>query len=176
VFANPKAPSVFADWYKVSDDVNHARMRKLMSHPFSEVALREQLPLIASHMQQFVRQIRLRADGDKDGKVDVNEWFNYLAFDVVTDLSFGEPLGALARGTPDAYIEGFFQACRVFIVTPMMHEYSLFKAFFMTMMNIPAIKQWQEMGYLATKTKVEKRIGTQTDRKDFMTYVGRLES
>jgi cytochrome P450 len=146
-------------------------MRKLMSHAFSEVALREQLPLIASHMRAFARQIQRRAATSQENKVDINEWFNYLAFDVVTDLSFGEPLGALERGTSDPYIEGFFSACKMFIVVPLMHEYALFNLFFKTMMKIPAVKRSQEMGYLATKTKVEKRMKTRTDRKDFMTYV-----
>jgi cytochrome P450 len=146
-------------------------MRKTMSHAFSETALREQLTLVASHMRRFSDRIRAIAEKSKSGKVDLNEWFNYLAFDVVTDLSFGDPLGALEIGAPDPYIEGFFSACRMFIVIPMMHEYYLFNLFFKGMMKIPAVRKSQEMGYLATKNKVEKRINTKTDRKDFMTYI-----
>jgi hypothetical protein len=146
-------------------------MRRLMSHAFSEVALREQLPLIAGHMRHFVSQLQVQAENNMQYKVDLNAWFNYLAFDIVTDLSFGEPLGALRRGTSDPYIEGFFNACRMFIVIPLTHEYLLFKAIVKLMMRVPLIRRSQEMGYLATKSKVEKRLNAKTDKKDFMTYV-----
>src|ERR1700761_2817435 len=36
---------------------------------------------------------------EKDNTVDILAWFNYLTFDVVSDLAFGEPLGMLDRGT-----------------------------------------------------------------------------
>lgn len=146
-------------------------MRKLISHAFSEAALREQLPLIVSHMKVFIHQIEQRASQSPGNSVDLNEWFNYLAFDVVTDLSFGEPLGALERGTSDPFIDGFFKACKMFAVVPMVHEYSLFKLFFKAMMCLPPVRKSQERGYIGTKSKVEKRMGMKTERKDFMTYV-----
>lgn len=154
-----------------SNDVDHARIRKLTAHAFSEVALREQLPLIASHLHKFVHQIKQRASETEGGKVDLNEWFNYLSFDVVTDLSFGESLGALKRGTPDPYIEGFWRSCKMWIMIPLMWEYTIIDLLFKAMLRIPAVKRDREMSYLGTKSKVDKRMATQTDRKDFMAYV-----
>jgi cytochrome P450 len=155
----------------VSGDTDHARMRKLMSHAFSEAALREQLPLIASHMLVFISQIQLRSKANEARKVDLNEWLNYLAFDIVADLSFGESLGALTRGTPDPYIERFYGACRTYVVIPMMHEYCLFKMFFFSLMKIPAVRKAQEVSYRGTRAKVERRMASQCDRKDFMNHV-----
>ena len=35
----------------------------------------------------------------KDGAIDMLLWFNYLAFDIISDLAFGEPLGMVNKGT-----------------------------------------------------------------------------
>lgn len=142
-----------------------------MSHAFSEVALREQLPIITSHMREFAHQIQKRASDNTESRIDLNEWFNYLSFDVITDLSFGESLGALKRGTPDPYIETFWESCKLFVTVPLMQEYTIFNRLFKLVMRIPAVKRNQQAGYLGTKSRVDKRMGIKTDRKDFMTYV-----
>lgn len=147
-------------------------MRKLISHAFSESALKEQIPLVVSHMREFIHQLRTRVNESKDLTIDINEWCNYLAFDIVTDLSFGEPLGALSRGAPDPYIDGFFKSCRLFPIIPLLYEYSFVRLLFNLSMKIQAVKGSQEMGYLATKEKVERRMSQdRTEKKDFMTYV-----
>jgi hypothetical protein len=147
-------------------------MRRLISHAFSEAALEEQVPLILSHMQTFIRQLRELRNLTKIGEIDLNQWFDCLTFDVVTDLSFGEPLGSLKRGAPSPYIAGFYKACRMYPMIAMIYESLLMRLLFEGMMKIPAIRRDQEMGYLATKEKVERRL--KQDRfsgKDFMTYV-----
>ncbi|KAI4858863.1 putative benzoate 4-monooxygenase cytochrome P450 [Hypoxylon rubiginosum] len=155
-----------------SSDTDHARMRKLISHAFSESALKEQIPLVVSHMREFIHQLRTRVNESKDLTIDINEWCNYLAFDIVTDLSFGEPLGALSRGAPDPYIDGFFKSCRLFPIIPLLYEYSFVRLLFNLSMKIQAVKGSQEMGYLATKEKVERRMSQdRTEKKDFMTYI-----
>lgn len=165
--------SFLTSFMLVSNDNDHSRMRRLISHAFSDAALEEQVPLIVSHMRTFIRQVKECCNVHKNGEVDLNQWFDYLAFDIVTDLSFGEPLGALQRGVPNSYISGFYKACRMYPIIPMIHEYSPMRLLFSMLMKIPAIKRDQEMGYLATKEKVERRF--KQDRfngKDFMTYVG----
>jgi len=156
----------------VSNDVDHSRMRRLISHAFSEAALEEQVPLIMSHIQTFIHQLRELCNLTKNEEIDLNQWFDYLTFDVVTDLSFGEPLGSLKRGAPSLYIMGFYKACRMYPMIAMIYESSLMRLLFEGMMKIPAVRRDQEMGYLATKEKVERRL--KQDRfsgKDFMTYV-----
>jgi hypothetical protein len=142
-----------------------------VARAFSDGALRQQAHLVASHMKRFIEKVQVRSHHSQDGRVDLNEWFDCLAFDIVTDLSFGEPLGALERGTRDAYIDDFFRACRMFVVIPLMHEYWLFRKVFQGLMSVPAVRKVHEMGYLATRAKVERRMVSATKKKDFMKYV-----
>ncbi|KAF2973068.1 hypothetical protein GQX73_g500 [Xylaria multiplex] len=161
-----------AQAWKVSDDINHARIRKLLSHAFSDVALKEQTSIVASHIDEFMRQVQMRSSANKKNKVDINAWFNYLAYDIIADLSFGEPLGALKHGQPSMYINEFFKACRTWPMIPLAHEFTLVNLLFRGLMKIPAVRKNQETTYLATMESVDKRMNNDNlERKDFMTYI-----
>jgi len=124
-------------------------------------------------MARFVSQIHAQSKLSQGSRVDLNEWFNYLAFDVVTDLSFGEELGALKKGVRDEYIDGFFTGCRVYGVIPMVHEYAVCRWLFAALMKVPAVKRSEEDRWSAATTKrVNKRMDAVTDRNDFMSHVG----
>jgi len=49
---------------------------------------------------------RVESVKDKDGwyEMDALHWFNYLAFDVIGDLAFGEPFGMLKKGRDEAEV------------------------------------------------------------------------
>ncbi|TVY22564.1 Cytochrome P450 monooxygenase [Lachnellula hyalina] len=154
----------------VSNDVDHARIRKTMAHAFSETALREQEPLLKEHITRLIKQLSRRVGQGE--RVDINEWYNLIAFDVVSDLSFGESLDAIQGGTRHEFIEGFFSACRYQPFFVMAREYRSIGLLLKAMMSIPSFKRVQEMGYQSTKDKVLRRIALKSDtRRDFMTYI-----
>ncbi|MCJ1380206.1 hypothetical protein MMC17_003309 [Xylographa soralifera] len=143
-----------------------------MAHAFSETALREQEPLLNTHINKLISQLILQIDSVTDGRVDLSKWYTLLAFDIVTDLSFGEPLGAVQGGQKHPFIENFALSCRLYPMIPMANTYAIMAFAFNLMMRIPSFKKSQEMGYLATKSKVERRMASKSpDRKDFMTYI-----
>jgi len=67
----------------------HARLRRALSHGFSDRCMREQQPLIKGYIDLLIR--RLREHG-RDGTVPVDmvAWYNFTTFDVIGDLAFGE--------------------------------------------------------------------------------------
>lgn len=141
-----------------------------MAHAFSETALREQEPLVKEHIARLIEQLSKRAE--RRERVDMNEWYNLIAFDVVSDLSFGESLDALHAGTRHEFIQGFFSACRYQPLFVLAREYKPIGLLLRTLMSIPSFKRVQEMGYQSTKDKVLRRIELKSDtRRDFMTYV-----
>lgn len=77
---NQIAHSVF-----IADDDDHARMRKIINLAFSERPLRDQEPRIQQHIQSFIEQLE-RKMCQSNGVVDINEWYNFAAFDVITDM------------------------------------------------------------------------------------------
>ncbi|OCL06611.1 cytochrome P450 [Glonium stellatum] len=158
--------------YTASNDVDHGRMRKLMAHAFSNTALREQHPLVANHINSLINELNARTTGHMNVTVDMSHWLNLLAFDIITDLSFGQPLGAVKSGGRHPYIEDLFMGCRIFPLIPTAWEYNIVRLLLKAMMAIPYIRRKQEIGYLGAKLKVEKRMAVkQTERKDFMTYI-----
>ncbi|KAJ6586262.1 benzoate para-hydroxylase [Mycena vulgaris] len=76
---------------------DHATKRRLVSHAFSTAALQQFIPLIYSTITQFTtRMDELCCKGEY---FDAVPWFNYLAFDILSDLAFGECIGMLERGS-----------------------------------------------------------------------------
>ncbi|KAL9079235.1 MAG: hypothetical protein Q9157_001853 [Trypethelium eluteriae] len=72
---------------------DHARMRKIINPAFSDRALRDQEP----HIQYLVQKLitRLEEQAKTNGEIDLNQWYNYTAFDVIADTTFGEPFNTL---------------------------------------------------------------------------------
>ena len=80
----------------VADDSNHARQRRTLSHAFSAKAVVGQENLISEFVDLFIMKIQELVD---DGQiVDMNQWYNYLTFDVIGELAFGETFGCMATG------------------------------------------------------------------------------
>jgi cytochrome P450 len=57
-----------------SDEADHSRMRKNLSHAFSDKALRQQEPLIQSYVDLLVQRL---GEHGADGKaVDICAWYS----------------------------------------------------------------------------------------------------
>lgn len=74
------------------DPTEHSKMRKYLSHAFSDRSLKEQEYLVADVVDQFIEQIG--KEGAPTGKgIDLVTWFNLTTFDIITSLAFGESFG-----------------------------------------------------------------------------------
>ncbi|KAJ7330389.1 benzoate para-hydroxylase [Mycena albidolilacea] len=86
-------PSIFS----TRDRQDHSTKRRVVSHAFSSSALQEFIPLIHSTIGDFTQ--RMDEFSRKGEYFDALLWFNYLAFDVLSDLAFGERIGMLNQGS-----------------------------------------------------------------------------
>lgn len=88
----------------IAGDSDHARMRKVINQAFSEQALRDQEPRIQSHVQSLILRVdeEARTNG---GVVDLNEWYNFAAFDIIADAALGEPFNTLEEATYRPWIK-----------------------------------------------------------------------
>ncbi|KAJ7248860.1 benzoate para-hydroxylase [Mycena haematopus] len=86
-------PSIFS----TRDRQDHSTKRRIVSHAFSSSALQEFIPLIHSNIGDFTQ--RLDEFCTKGEYFDALLWLNYLAFDVLSDLAFGERIGMLKQGS-----------------------------------------------------------------------------
>ena len=73
-------------------------MRKALSPAFSNRTLRQNVPMLQDHITKFLTGIQndSRRDGSSFGEaVDLNNWFNWLAFDTVSDFVLGQCFNCL---------------------------------------------------------------------------------
>lgn len=52
----------------------HGQLRRLLSHGFSEKALREQEPIVQSYLDLFIRRLRDLSTGNEP--IDIVDWYN----------------------------------------------------------------------------------------------------
>jgi len=69
-------------------------VRRQLAHAFSAKALKEQTGIFLHYVDMWIQQLA------KLGEQDVNivQWYNWLTFDIIRDLAFGEPFGAVEEG------------------------------------------------------------------------------
>ncbi|KIW25940.1 uncharacterized protein PV07_09074 [Cladophialophora immunda] len=150
------------------DDV-HARQRRLLSHAFSERALRDQEPLIQEYVSLLISNMR---DDAKEGReTDMVQNFNLTTFDIISDLSFGESFGGLRMRTPHPWVQAFFDMATIgTIMTQLVLLKIPIISILVGLLVLPILRK--RLGIMAyTKDKIEKRIDQGTERPDFMSYV-----
>ncbi|PMD59449.1 cytochrome P450 [Hyaloscypha bicolor E] len=86
------------------DDEQHARLRRNMSHAFSNANLREQEPIIMKYTNQSIDLLKSQA-GEP---VDLSEIFNFLTFDIAGDMVFGDSFNCLTSATLHPWINFIF--------------------------------------------------------------------
>ncbi|KAK4211983.1 cytochrome P450 [Rhypophila decipiens] len=79
-----------------ANDEHHRRHRRLLGFAFSEKALRGQEDLIQYYIYILIR--KLAESASQYGQADLHQWINFVTFDLICELSFGESLGNLERG------------------------------------------------------------------------------
>lgn len=124
------------------NDENHARQRRIFAHAFSDRALREQEPLLKYYTDLLVEKLKDASGGNPAKGVDVVSFFNFTTFDIMADLTFGEPLHLLDNMAFNPWVRNIFAGIKYVAIADAFRGY-------------PVINQIQK--YLAPKDLKEKR-------------------
>ena len=76
-----------------ADDANHSRQRKILSHSFSDKALKEQEPLLKRWASLMDKKLSEKVE--RGERVDMLKYYNCTTFDIMGDLTFSEGLNML---------------------------------------------------------------------------------
>ncbi|KAG8931239.1 hypothetical protein FRC02_003013 [Tulasnella sp. 418] len=196
--------------FNTRDRAEHTRKRKVISHIFSPKNVAEFEPNIRSAMTALFKQLdavcEKAAMADKEAAVeiqvgdgtvtlkggkawlDILPWFNFVAFDVIGDLVFGQPFGMLEAGRDIAAVavggekDASGQAAQVKYIPAIkiLNERGEFSA---TLGTIPPwakpyVKKlpWFSKGQEAVQNlaglaiaAVNQRLANPTDRMDLLT-------
>ena len=162
---NQIAHSVF-----IAGDADHTRMRRIINHAFSERALRDQEPGIQGHVETLVR--RLDAERIKtNGIVDLNEWYNCAAFDIIANATFGEPFNTLMESTYRPWLALIGQTWKA--ITFASAVKSMAPRLYILRYLIPTgpMLQREVDKFNLILDRVKKRMVAEVDRIDFLSLV-----
>ncbi|KAL4810615.1 benzoate 4-monooxygenase cytochrome P450 [Aspergillus unguis] len=149
-----------------SDRERHSHFRRLLSHGFSDRALRGQEPLLRKYTDLLIANL---SKASKSGQpVNVVQWYNSITFDIIGDLTFGEPFGCLETGILHPWIRDMFLTIRGTLYLRLGQD--LFGQYIHIVRkqfaSFGAIKK-REAHLNFTREKVTRRVNSDDHRPDF---------
>lgn len=148
---------------------DHQRQRRLIAYAFSAAALTEQESYLKYYIDLLIKRLRERMLAGEP--VDMTRWYNYLTFDIISDLAFGDPFNCLENSDYHPLVAMIFSGIRGNAHMSFFEQYPLLRP----LVNFMATKDDMEKRrqyYAMARAKTEKRIALGVDtRKDFMTYI-----
>ncbi|KAG8530292.1 uncharacterized protein KY384_004794 [Bacidia gigantensis] len=145
------------------------RIRRLVSHAFSEQALREQEPLITYYFDLLISRLHQEVSGAQQGKVNLVQWLNFTTFDILGDLCFDESFGALESGRYHIWVTSIFQGLKAARMFRIFRAYPISRQLFSVVrMIVPYASRTRQRHFKFTDEKTEERMHRRTDRKDIM--------
>ena len=151
-----------------ANEADHTRQKRLLTHAFSERALRDQEPLIISHIDLFITQ--LRGYADREEKVNLEAWLNFLTFDIIGDLAFGVLFGCLEGSEYHPWVATIFQSIKTGASLRALSVYPFLAAQIPKVMPKRLIQK-RLAHHQVSKDKVTQRLATTTARPDFISYI-----
>ncbi|TGO35783.1 hypothetical protein BHYA_0146g00230 [Botrytis hyacinthi] len=155
-----------------SNDVDHARIRRALSHAFSEASLREQEPLMNVYFDLLIQKLYEQIDTPSKGKVNIVRFFNFTTFDLIGDLCFAKSFDALHTQEYNSWIANIFKGLKFARLFRVMRAYPLVGMPILAMLALfPALQKARQRHIQYTQDKTARRLDTVTDRRDFMSYI-----
>ncbi|KAL9581562.1 MAG: hypothetical protein Q9203_005838 [Teloschistes exilis] len=158
-----------------ANDADHSRYRRLLSHAFSDRALREQEPILQNYIDFLVR--RLREHASTSSTIDMVQWFNFTTFDIVGDLALGSSFGNLEKARYDGWISVIFAQFKLAALAVTFRFLQL-DGVLKALLPKSAIQKRRQHAETAN-AKIHRRLALEDggamneQRNDFMTYVRR---
>ncbi|KAJ5100525.1 hypothetical protein N7456_006577, partial [Penicillium angulare] len=152
-----------------SNDADHARQRRALSHAFSDKSLHSQEPIMKKYSDLLMQRLHECCETSKD-PVEIVSWYNFTTFDLIGDMTFGEPFGCLENGKYHPWVSVIFDNLKS-------------GAYMAVIKRIPGINHLlrhvtpkrlieAKMNHMRwTRQRVDARIEKSNDRPDFFANI-----
>ena len=101
----------------------------------------------------------------------MTSWFNFLTFDVIGDLAFGEPFGCLESGELNPWIKCLNEGFSVANAYLRALRFLPFSGVLRNLLLPQRMKIARQQNVQWSGDKVARRIATKVDRPDFLSYI-----
>lgn len=153
-----------------ANDPDHSRIRRLFNQAFSEKAVREQEPLIKSHVNTLVDQLKKQDEGPARGKVDLAKWYVWTTFDVIGDLAFGESFDCLKENNFHPWVASLTVLLRTVVFASIASRFPLVGRILRLFVTKDMVQKREDHQRWSAE-KVNRRIETGSSRPDLLSYV-----
>lgn len=167
----------FARFYNALTDVPnivteptrfHQVIRRIISPGFSDKCLREQEPILKGYIELLTNQLESNCCDAKGRRlpVDINTWFNSLAFDIAGDLTFGKSFGSLLKGFEDPWVANInsFTGIGLAVILTAAHLGGITLVRILTKL----VQSGQQKHITAMTQTLNERIESKTARSDWI--------
>ena len=151
-----------------ADDEYHSRIRRLLSHAFSDKALREQESLLMSHVTALIEG--LRKQSQTGVTLDLCDWFLWTTFDVIGDLSLGESFDCVNNRNYHHWVAMMMNSMKSIVFISVTKRFPPFQRLF-NLYVPPKTKRDGEDHIRLAFEKVDRRLSLETSRPDFVSYM-----
>ncbi|KAK8016874.1 Cytochrome P450 monooxygenase BOA3 [Apiospora rasikravindrae] len=151
------------------DPDRHAVLYKLFAPSFQPRALRDQEYLIHNHVDLFVQQL-VRWSRERS-HVDVSKAFEWLTFDIMGELAFGESFGAVKNGESHTWVSILLGAVYSTSVVQLKKRLPVLEKALPWLAPKKVLEEWAQH-QAATLERVNKRIQMDEtmERTDLLTH------
>ncbi|KAA8569823.1 hypothetical protein MFRU_064g00300 [Monilinia fructicola] len=152
------------------DPQKHSAMRRVLANAFSNSVLKGQADVINKYLDMFVSQIKKH---DNPNGIPVEEWFNWLTFDIIGDLTFHESFGAVENARTHFWIHLIINGNFIRSLYPIFQKIPISRLFMKWIIpNMDEIREQRREHIAHTNSKAMKRAKRDdVVQKDFFSFL-----
>jgi cytochrome P450 len=133
--------------------------------------LRGQEDIMKQYIDLLIKRLRERASSATGNIVDMVKWYNFTTFDLIGDLTFGEPFGCLENGGYHPWVAMIFGGFKLASYTQAAKRFPRIEKLLMWLIPKQLFqKKYEHFSMSFEKARKRAETGA-ANREDFMSYV-----
>ncbi|KAL1597930.1 hypothetical protein SLS60_008418 [Paraconiothyrium brasiliense] len=156
----------------------HGRIRRFMDPAFSEKAVLQQEPIIQNYVNMFLNKLQDRSSASGKTTVNVVQWFNFVLFDIIGDLCFGESFGCLEKCEYEPWMDQMAASIKLNYLSINIRHFPIINSMLKPLAGflVPPEIMKQHMDYRDRATaKLNRRLKSTVDRHDVVSQILKSE-
>ncbi|KAF2001344.1 isotrichodermin C-15 hydroxylase [Amniculicola lignicola CBS 123094] len=158
----------------------HARVRRFMDPAFSDRAVLRQEPILQHYVDLCINNLRQRASAKGRVTVNIADWLNFILFDIIGDLSFGESFGCLEKCEYESWMDQMAASIKLNYLSINLRHYPIVSTLLKPISGFLVPKEIieQHLDYRRRATaKLQRRLSPNAaiDRPDIVSQLLRSE-
>ncbi|KAF5681251.1 cytochrome P-450 monooxygenase [Fusarium heterosporum] len=151
-----------------SNQQDHKRMRRLLSHAFSQKALHSQEEIMNQYVDLFIA--RLTEKDQSGAHVNMVAWYNFATFDLIGHLALGQSFKCLESGKYHPWVSNIFNGVRAVTFTQAIVRLGL-KSWIPWLTPRKFKAATRDVLQFAEHAALARLSSNDTESQDFMSYV-----